>query len=285
MKAETERDLKLGYNGNTMSYGNAFDVLFTNSGASTGCPVDSCALYEEDCLKSVVNGPVWIEGGELKISQNKKRGYASSLCMICKGEQQEVQQTFKVTQNDQCKHTLTDKQFTYDSSASVGWYDSSLQRNEWWQAIDGTSSSLFFGSTEACPITNCELKTYLSACEDDLGVNSTLRAVPSADSGSTLPGFEVQFFPQSLGFSESICLVCGNAAGETHQAELVIIQDGEGFFQRPEHLNYILIGLTIVVVLLATCIVVKKRAAPPKYAETEMKAGDTERGMATAYDK
>jgi len=71
MKAETERDLKLGYNGYTMSYGNAFDVLFTNSGASTGCPVDSCALYEEDCLKSVVNGPVWIEGGELKISQNK----------------------------------------------------------------------------------------------------------------------------------------------------------------------------------------------------------------------
>jgi len=108
------KDAKFAYVENQeKNYGNAFDVFFTNTGANTGCSVDACALYEEDCTTTVANGhPVWIEDGNLMVSQDQKRGFASNLCIVCSG-QQDIQQTFKISQTDQCHDTLTDLHATY----------------------------------------------------------------------------------------------------------------------------------------------------------------------------
>jgi len=85
------KEVTLAYSDSNKNFVNAFDTFFTNSGSSTGCSVDSCAIYEDDCLTSNDNGLVYIEGDNLKVKLDQERAYKSSVCIICKGEQQEIQ--------------------------------------------------------------------------------------------------------------------------------------------------------------------------------------------------
>jgi len=39
------KDVTLAYSESVKDYGTAFDVFFTNTGADTGCSVDSCSLF------------------------------------------------------------------------------------------------------------------------------------------------------------------------------------------------------------------------------------------------
>lgn len=71
----------------------AFDAFFINAepDVGTGCAVNSCALYETDCTTSNDNGFVYIDGDDkLQILRNQKRGYELSLCIVCKGDQQDI---------------------------------------------------------------------------------------------------------------------------------------------------------------------------------------------------
>ena len=123
LEKDIHKDEILAYSDIVKNYGNAFDLFFTNTGANTGCSVDSCSLYQGDCTTSTSNGhPVWIEGDNLKVNLNQERGFVSDLCIICKGEQ-EISQTFKITQTDQCQNTLTDKGATYSQSSPLKWFD------------------------------------------------------------------------------------------------------------------------------------------------------------------
>jgi len=124
--------------------GTAFDLFFTNE-FPTACAPTTCSVLNAQCATAYTGaGGAAEAAGKLTAVTNVARGYTANMCLKCASGEQEITQTFSVTQPDQCAGDLTAKGAEYKQTSAAAWYDGTAADAKAYTTVVDTSSDLYF---------------------------------------------------------------------------------------------------------------------------------------------